>query len=67
MPDGRSVAQDQGGVHLGGFALILKDRAVDDRSAINAFPSVERNEKICEPFLKHQSGTFWTFHLSTPG
>ena len=49
---------------FGGEAVspIIGDRSIDDRSAIDTFPSIEGQEEIREAFQHHQSFALRAFH-----
>jgi hypothetical protein len=41
---------------------IIADRSIDDRSAIDTFPSIEGQKEIREAFQHHQSFALRAFH-----
>jgi hypothetical protein len=61
------------GCHCLGFAgsqtlpPIIGDRAINDRSAVNAFPGIEYQEEIGEPLEHHEAFALRTFHRILQG
>src|SRR2546430_1813728 len=53
---------------------VHRNRSIDDRATVNAFPGIEDEEEVREPLQHHQAFALWTFHdfllgvshLSTP-
>lgn len=46
---------------------IIRNGAIDDRAAVDAFPGVEYQEEVGKPFQHHEAFAFWTFHRILPG
>jgi len=50
------------GIDRGTLFLIIDDSGIDDRPAIDAFPGVDNEEIIREPFSDHEPFAFLALH-----